>query len=522
MKDEIKSKREVMNDSPQARDERRQLYAGQVELLYAQAPVGLIATLVNSIILTFVLWEVVSQEVLMIWLTCLLLVTSARYVLVYIYRHRSAESLEPGRWGNWFTIGTASSGIIWGSAGIFLFPLESVPHQVFLAFVMGGMVAGAVGVFSVMKRTFLAYSLPTLLPVNVHYFIQGGDIHVAMGLMILLFTILMVATSGRINTVTVSSLKLRFENAGLVRRLATKKEHVERLNAKLESEIAQRRKAQEALQRSHQELEQQVMERTSKLRATNEQLRQEIEDRKRAVAALRESEERYRGLFENSTDFVYTLDLGGHFTNVNQGAEHHSGYTKAELIGMSYRDYMPSLSYRRILRAFIRILKTGKPLQDYPLEVTVKDGSKKYFETSATLLWEGGEIVGFQGSSRDITERKLAEDVLRENEEQYRDLFENANDLIQSVALDGRFLQANKKWRESLGYTKEELSDLSMWDVIQFPKMGSWFGLREMPTVGLREAGQFPPGVFSGTSPNANEWRKKRKDSSFNLSEPRD
>ena len=124
------------------------------------------------------------------------------------------------------------------------------------------------------------------------------------------------------------------------------------------------------------------------------ELEKETAESERAEEALRESEERYRGLFENSTDFAYTLDLKGNFMNVNQAAEHLTGYTKAELIGMNYRGYMPSHAHRRVLQAFTRIFETEKPLQDYPIEVTVKDGSKKYFESSATLLREGGEIVG--------------------------------------------------------------------------------------------------------------------------------
>jgi PAS domain S-box-containing protein len=142
----------------------------------------------------------------------------------------------------------------------------------------------------------------------------------------------------------------------------------------------------------------------------------DITERKGAEDAFRESEERYRGLFENSTDFVYTLDLQGNFTNVNKAAERLTGYTKTELIGMNNKHYTPIETHKRIYEAFNRLFRTGEPLQDFPLEVIVKDGSTKYFETSSTLLKQGDEIIGFQGISRDITERKQAEEALHKSE----------------------------------------------------------------------------------------------------------
>ena len=116
------------------------------------------------------------------------------------------------------------SGICWGSAGIFLFPLNSIGHQVFIAFVLGGMVAGAVGVFSVTMRDYTAYSLPTLIPITMQFFLQGTDIHIAMGVMVLLFTLIMLATALRMNTTILSSLKLKLEKRDLIAYLTSEKE----------------------------------------------------------------------------------------------------------------------------------------------------------------------------------------------------------------------------------------------------------------------------------------------------------
>src|SRR5512135_3755363 len=109
--------------------EHPQLYAEQVRLLYRNAPVGLIATLINSAVLVFILRSVVPHRLLTTWLVSILLISIARFVQLTLFRRVPPESSDVGRWGTWFVIGLVFSGIIWGSAGIFLFPIESIIHQ---------------------------------------------------------------------------------------------------------------------------------------------------------------------------------------------------------------------------------------------------------------------------------------------------------------------------------------------------------------------------------------------------------
>jgi len=138
---------------PSASREHPQLYAEQVRLLYKNAVVGLIATFINSAILVLILRSKVPHRVLTIWLVCILVVSAGRFAQFIRFRRLPRHS-DVGRWGAWFVIGMTFSGIAWGAAGVFLFPVESIIHQAFLAFVLGGMAIGAAGHF----RSFCRHS----------------------------------------------------------------------------------------------------------------------------------------------------------------------------------------------------------------------------------------------------------------------------------------------------------------------------------------------------------------------------
>jgi len=140
----------------------------------------------------------------------------------------------------------------------------------------------------------------------------------------------------------------------------------------------------------------------------------DITDRKQAEEDIKESEERYRVLFENSSEFLFTLDLKGNFTNVNQSAVKLSGYTKAELLKMNFKDYTSNYGYRKLFKAMHKVFETGKPLKDFPVEAITKDKTVKHFETCISPLKEGENIIGFQGSSKDITKRKQVEEKIKE------------------------------------------------------------------------------------------------------------
>jgi len=153
----------------------------------------------------------------------------------------------------------------------------------------------------------------------------------------------------------------------------------------------------------------------------------DITDRKQAVEALRQSEERYRTMLEEMEDAYFEVDLGGHLTFVNNATCRALGYSEEELMGMSYKKFTVEEDIESVFRIFNEVYRTGRPNKSFSWKTIRKDGTLRFVEHSAfPLRNDKGEIIGFRGVGRDITERKQAEEKLERSRERYRALFDSS------------------------------------------------------------------------------------------------
>jgi PAS domain S-box-containing protein len=146
---------------------------------------------------------------------------------------------------------------------------------------------------------------------------------------------------------------------------------------------------------------------------------EDITERKQMEETLRQSEEKYRNILENIEEGYYEVDLAGNFTFFNDMMCEFHGYSREELMGMNNREYTTRETAQKIFKAFHEIYNTGKPAKNLQWETIRKDGSKKYHETSASLMKDSkGKPIGFRGIVRDLTEYKQLEKERRKLEEQ--------------------------------------------------------------------------------------------------------
>jgi PAS domain S-box-containing protein len=141
----------------------------------------------------------------------------------------------------------------------------------------------------------------------------------------------------------------------------------------------------------------------------------DISERKQAEEALRESEERYRDLVENAHDIIYSHDLQGNYTSINKAGEVITGYTVEEALKLNLSDSITPESLPRA-REMIRRKLAGENVTAYEIDILAKDGRRVTVEANTKLVYQDGVPVGVQGIARDISDRKLLEDQLRQSQ----------------------------------------------------------------------------------------------------------
>ncbi|PYT02322.1 MAG: hypothetical protein DMF60_21680, partial [Acidobacteria bacterium] len=179
-------------------------------------------------------------------------------------------------------------------------------------------------------------------------------------------------------------------------------------------------------------------------------------ERKRAGEALLESEERYRELVENARDIIYSHDLKGNYTSVNKAGEQITGYTREEVLKMNLAQTVAP-EYLERARQMIANKLAGQKETVYDLEIIAKDAHRIKVEVNTRLVYEDDVPVGIQGIARDVTERKRAEEALRDSQERFRRYFELGLIGMSITSPTRGYLEVNDHLCEMLGCERSEL-----------------------------------------------------------------
>lgn len=182
---------------------------------------------------------------------------------------------------------------------------------------------------------------------------------------------------------------------------------------------------------------------------------------KNAMELLKKNEERFRTILDSVDEGYFELDLAGRSLFSSDWIMRSFGKKKEDLHNISYRDYLTPDSARKMYKVYNNIYKTGKPAKKVECELVAGSGEHRFFEVSASLMFdEDGKPAGFRGISRDITERKLAEQSLKESEEKYRTILGTIDDAYYEIDMEGTLTFFNDALCEMLDYSPEEMAHM--------------------------------------------------------------
>jgi len=179
-----------------------------------------------------------------------------------------------------------------------------------------------------------------------------------------------------------------------------------------------------------------------------------------ATRALDESEERFRVLVESSSDMIWEMDQFGNYTYISPRVRDILGYTPEQLVGQNAFSLMVPADNAKNLQALRKAKVTA--IIDCQINThTHRDGRKVILEMSGRAFANNtGQLAGFRGVSRDITERITSDAALKASEERFRNLVETTCDWIWEVDTDGIFTYVSPQVGDLLGYTSDELMGL--------------------------------------------------------------
>lgn len=195
------------------------------------------------------------------------------------------------------------------------------------------------------------------------------------------------------------------------------------------------------------------------------ELEETVARQEASMTLLTNKAEFFDALNRNTSDLIHSVTPDGKFLFVNEAWQETLGYDDEDLKTVRLMDIVDP-KCKGECRLIFQDLLSGKKIDRNITTFIAKDGHEVNVEGRCSTRFVDNKPVAMTGVFRNLSETQLSASALRESEERYRELFENTTDLIQLVAPDGQLLYVNRAWRETFGYSKEEIADLTIFQLI--------------------------------------------------------
>jgi len=345
----------------------RDILASQVEMLYDQAVPGFIATVVNALVITLMLRNIVSHELVYGWFAAMSSLTIIRAILVYRFQKTDKATIQYETWSSYFLVGAALAGAGWGFAGSVMLPIEHLGHQIVVMVAMAGMAAGAIPVLSSVLKIYHAYLVPLLLPLIIWLVLQQTTPHLYTAVMVVMFFIILMGAAKRINSNLIESMQLVVENRKLLEQSDESARRLSRVNRDLEREILSRRKIEDEL-------------------LANKEFMEKV--------------------LASASNAIYVIDRQGKFVLVNDAGVLLAGYPAEQIIGMEFRKIIDARDLPRTEELFASSMLRGQTIRQQDVRIVTSTGEVREIVYSQSPLLEADTITGVVGSAEDVTDQR--------------------------------------------------------------------------------------------------------------------
>jgi PAS domain S-box-containing protein len=350
------------------RADPRAVLADRVDQLYGQMWLGILTTFAIGAIATFEFWEMRLRELVLFWWGLVLVITAASGALLYAYRRSTDKADDPGQWLRWLGIAALANGANWGFAGAVFFPSHTDEQQVFLAFLLAGMMSGGIPVYAASWPIFALYAGGIVAPFTYVLATFGNRLFTEIALLVPLFYAINVAIAYRLTQVFHSGYRLRHAYGRLT-------EDYRVLNQRLERQLVELEQARRQVEASGRKLE----------------------------------------LFaERAPIAVLEMDANGAITEVNNAAELLFGYTAAELVGRDIRFLVRPEFHEEFEARWKRMIGSHSP-EAGVIRNPRRDGIDVICDWTFTpLVNPEGTVIAVLAQGRDVTAQREAERVKKE------------------------------------------------------------------------------------------------------------
>jgi diguanylate cyclase (GGDEF)-like protein/PAS domain S-box-containing protein len=378
----------------------------QIELVYTQATVAMLTGWILSVFIALGLWNVVDHKQMLFWMEAQSLLTAARLMLVYRYKHAQKAQQASALWAILFFAGAMLSGVVWGCLGLMLSFSWPVEYQTLTLMSLAGVLAGAISSYAAKLSFYLAFMVPAIPIPAQSMLMHNSSISHKMGLLLMLFSGLLLVIARNYNKNVLQSLQLRKENTVLLRETAD-------INVALQAEVDNRLKLQEQL--------------------------------------LRE-----RKLFTKGSVTVFRCraERGWPIEYISETISHY-GYDSKQLVEdrTRYADIVHANDVHRIVDSELQSEGDGTQFIGIDYRIVCRNGDVRWvYSYSIPVMNETGDLTHYAGYILDITSRKQTEFDLEQARERAQVTLHSIADAVITTDVNGQVEYLNPRAEELTGW----------------------------------------------------------------------